>query len=165
MSNDAVSAFLFGSGAKAFQFDKIGDTCVGEVISAEMRQQTDLDTGELMTWKDGSPRMQLVIQVQTKDHDDDDDDGVRVLYAKGGNFDVAEGEGTSMRDAIKDALKDADAKSIEPGDQIAVSHTGLGSKQRGKNPPKLYTAGFKKASRAVAAKDLFGPEGDPEAAA
>lgn len=159
-----VSNFLFAGGAKAFQFNNFGDTVSGEVTNCEVRQQTSIE-GELLSWPDGKPRMQLVITLQTKLKDNDDDDGLRTIYAKGGRFDVAEGEGSSMRDAIADAVRLLGAKSIDVGDELAVSFTGLGVAKRGYSAPKLYSAGFRKAKASIKASDLFGEgnerSGDP----
>ena len=157
MSND-VNDFLFSSGSKAFPFDEVGAICHGTVVKAEIRQQTAIDTGEALTWPDGRPRMQLVIEVQTDEANGDDDDGVRTLYAKGGNFEIASGDGTSMRDAIADAMKSVGAKSLDPGDEIWVGYTGVGKGRRGYNPPKLYSAKFRKGtppSSSVKASDIF----------
>lgn len=153
MNHDEISSFLFGGG-KSFQFNEIGDTCRGEVVSAELQQQTSIE-GQKLTWDDGSPRKQLVITVQTDLREDDDDDGIRTLYAKGGNYDIDTGSGQSMRNAIGEAVKKAGAKSLDAGDEIAVSFTGLGKAKRGQSAPKLYTAGYRKAVASVAAADLF----------
>lgn len=163
MSND-VNDFLFAQGGKSFKFERIGDTIKGEIIKAEVRQQTSMD-GQLLTWDDGSPRKQLVVTIQTDAHDTDDDDGVRSIYAKGGNFEIAKGEGTSMRNAIAEAVKDAGASSLDPGDELAVCFTGESKAKRGYSPAKLYVAGFKKATHSVKAADLFGDgsrEGEPD---
>lgn len=160
MSND-VNDFLFGGGARAFQFAELNDVCHGIVINADMRQQTSLE-GELLSWDDGRPRMQLVVELQTDDRIDSDDDGIRTIYAKGGRFEVATGEGLSMKDAIADAIKevvrDPKRRSIDPGDELWVGYTGLGKARKGYNAPKLYSAKFKKASQSVKASDLFGDE-------
>lgn len=155
MSQTEVGNFLFAGGAKAFQFNEFGDTVSGEVTAAEIRQQTSIE-GELLTWPDGKPRQQLVITLQTKLHENDDDDGLRTVYAKGGRFDVASGEGSSMRDAIAEAVRLLGARSIDVGDELAVSFTGLGVAKRGYSAPKLYTAGFRKAKASISASDLFG---------
>lgn len=160
MSNTDVNAYLFGTSAKAFSFDSIGDVCRGKVVSAEMRQQTSIE-GQPLTWDDGRPRMQLVVTLQTQLHDDDDDEGIRTLYAKGGRFEVAIGEGTSMRDAIAEAMKAAKAKSLDPGDELAVAFTGEGKARRGYSAPKLYKASFRKGATSVAASDLFGDNPSP----
>lgn len=151
---DDINSFLTQGGAKAFQFNEIGDMVEGDIVDAEVRQQTSME-GELLSWADGKPRMQLVITLQTKLHESDDDDGVRVIYAKGGRFDVAKGEGTSMRDAIADAVKASGATKLEEGDSLVVAWSGLGVAKRGYQAPKLYTAGFRKAKASVDASALF----------
>jgi len=148
--------FLMAEGGKSFSFDQIGDKVVGEVVSSEVRQQTDLDTGEKLTWNDGSPRNQLVITLQTELHDSESDDGIRTIYAKGGKFDVATGEGLAMKEAIAKAVREAKGTGLFPGDQLAVAYTGDGQrKNRGFNPPKLYTASYKAHVAAVSGADLF----------
>ena len=149
--------FLMQAGGKSFPFEKLNDVIMGEVVSAEVRQQTDLETGERLAWTDGSPRMQLVITLQTALKSTDEDDGQRTIYAKGGNFDVAEGEGMSMKAAIGKAVRDGGGTGLNPGDQLAVAYTGNGvRKNRGFNPPKLYSASWKQATPAsVSGKDLF----------
>lgn len=154
---DDINNFLLSGGSKAFAFEQIGDTVEGEIIDAEMRQQTSME-GELLTWSDGKPRMQLVITLQTKLHETDDDDGVRTIYAKGGKFDVQSGEGSSMRDAIADAVRAVNASKLEAGDNLVVVFTGKGVAKRGYQAPKLYSAGFRKAKPSVAASALFSDE-------
>lgn len=160
-----VKDLLFAQGGKSFKFEQIGDTIKGEIIRADKRQQTSMD-GQALTWDDGSPRWQIVVTIQTDAHDSDDDDGVRMIYAKGGNFEVAKGEGTSMlnaiRDAVKNAVPDPAQQDLEPGDEIAVCYTGEAKAKRGYSPAKLYVAGFKKATHSVKASDLFG-EGNERA--
>lgn len=164
MSND-VNDFLFSQGGKSFKFERIGDTVKGTVIKAEKRQQTSID-GAPLTWDDGTPRWQLVVTLQTDERTGDDDDGVRMIYAKGGNFEVAKGEGTSMRNAIADAISevipDPKDRSLDPGDELAVAYTGEAKARRGYSPAKLYVAGFKKATHSVKAADLFGDHRDEE---
>ena len=158
MTMQDANDFLFAGGSKAFQFAEVNDICRGTIESAEVKQQTSIE-GELLTWADGSPRKQLVITVQTTLRDSDDDDGLRTLYAKGGNYEVASGSGTSMRNAIADAVKAAGATQINVGDEIAVCYSGVGKiKQRGQSAPKLYECSYKVAQRAVSGKDLFGDE-------
>jgi len=162
MSNEATD-FLFAGGSRAFSFDNINDTVDGTIVTAEKRQQTDLETGTPLTWGDGTPRWQLVITLQTGEKINDDDDGIRAIYAKGGRYEVAEGEGSSMKDAIADAVRAAKASSLEPGDRLAVALTGYDKKtNRAYNAPKLYTASFRKAEKSVSAKDLFGDDGSSD---
>lgn len=158
MSMDEANSYLFATGAKSFQFNEINDIVKGTIESAEVKQQTSIE-GELLTWQDGSPRKQLVITLKTNLKDSDDDDGLRTIYAKGGRYEVASGSGTSMRDAIVDAVKVAGGTGINVGDELAVCFSGMGKiKSRGQSAPKLYEAGYKVAQRAVSGQDLFGDE-------
>jgi hypothetical protein len=153
----AANDFLMMEGGKSFPFEKLNDVCIGEVISAEVRQQTDLESGEKLFWPDGQERKQLVITLQTSLKTSDEDDGVRTIYAKGGKFDTADGEGTSMKEAIATAVRQGGGTGLNPGDQLAVAYTGNGvKKNRGFNPPKLYSASWKPAQPAsVSGADLF----------
>lgn len=150
---DDINTFLTSGGAKSFPFEGIGSSVEGTVVDAEVRQQTSME-GELLSWADGKPRMQLVITLQTGLRDSEQDDGLRTIYAKGGKFDIAKGEGTSMRDAIAEAVQGAGGK-MEEGDSLVVVHTGLGVAKRGYQAPKLYTAGFRKAKVSIDASALF----------
>jgi hypothetical protein len=152
-----VNDFLFGGGGKAAKFEAIGDTVSGTITDVKVSQQTSMDDNTPLTWPDGSPRMQLVISLQTDERTDgEDDDGVRKLYAKGGKYEVAEGTGTSMKDAIADAVKKAGAKSIDEGGKLTVGHTGMGKKtNRGFSAPKLYRAQYEAPKASVDANDLW----------
>lgn len=162
MSHDDVNDYLFQGGAKAFQFNNIGDAVEGRIVSAELRQQTSIE-GLKLSWDNGDPRMQLVITLATKLQDTEDDDGLRTVYAKGGRYDVQSGEGTSMRDAIADAVRTMGEKRLEEGDELVIAFTGLGVAKRGYSQPKLYTAGFRKGRQGVDAKALFSSPAEADA--
>ena len=148
--------FLFGGGGKAARFDEIGDKVTGVITDAKTSQQTSMEDNTPLTWPDGSPRMQLVITLQTDERIDDNDDGQRRLYAKGGRYEVASGTGTSMKDAIADAVKKAGGRSLDEGAHLTVAHTGIGKKtNRGYSAPKLFRAVYEAPKASVAADDLF----------
>lgn len=154
MSND-VSDFLFGGGVRAAKFEAIGDYVEGIVVDAKMSQQTSMEGNEPLFWPDGRPRMQLVVTVQT-DERGDEDDGQRRIFAKGGRYEVATGRGTSLKDAIADAVKKAGAKSLEEGARLRVGYTGEGKKtNRGYSAPKLFLASYEAPKASVAVTDLF----------
>jgi hypothetical protein len=158
--NDDLNGFLFGGGGKAAKFEQIGDTVEGIITHAEVSQQTSMETNEPLTWTDGSPRMQLVITLQTEQHDDDNDDGLRRIFAKGGRFEPQEGTGTSMKDAVADAVKKAGSKTLDEGGWLKVGHSGIGKKtNRGYSAPKLFRAQYKAPTASIAAKDLWDEEG------
>ncbi len=155
MSND-IQSFLEGGGGRAAKFEELGDSVEGEITEVRLTQQTDMETQAPLTWSDGSPRMQLVVGIKTDLADGENDDGVRRIYAKGGNYEVASGSGKSMKDAIADAVKKVGARTIEEGGWIKVAYTGLGKKtNRGFSAPKLYKAAYKAPVQSVAAGDLF----------
>jgi hypothetical protein len=155
MSND-INDFLFVGGGKAAKFEQIGDTVEGIITHAERTQQTSMETQEPLTWPDGQPRMQLVITLQTEQHEDDNDDGLRRIFAKGGRFEPQEGTGTSMKDAIADAVKKSGSKTLDEGGWLKVGYSGNGKKtNRGYSAPKLFRAQYKAPTTSIAAKDLW----------
>ena len=141
--------FLFASGAKSAKFENVGDYVKGTIVSAEVRQQTDIE-GKPKVWTDGSPVMQLVVVLATDQRDDGDDDGHRAVYAKGGRYEVASGKGKSMRDAIAEAVRAGGGKALDIGSTLTVAHTGLAVAKRGLSPMKLYGAKWEPATVAVA---------------
>jgi len=148
--------FLFGGGGKAAKFDNIGDTVEGQITDAQITQQTDMETNQPLTWPDGSPRMQLVVTLQTTERVDEQDDGVRRIYAKGGRYEVASGTGTSLKDAIADAVRKAECRSLDEGGTLKVGYTGEGKKtNRGFSAPKLYRATYTAPVKSVSASDLW----------
>ena len=148
--------FLFGGGGKAARFENIGDTVEGRIENVEVAQQTDMETNAPLTWPDGRPREQLVITLQTDLREGDDDDGIRRAFAKGGKYEAQEGTGTSMKDAIADAVRKAGCKSIDEGGILKIGHTGLAKKtNRGFQAAKLYRATYTPPKASVAASELF----------
>lgn len=138
-----VSDFLNQTGAKAFPFNNVGDSVSGTVAAANVRQQTDINTGEPKFFSNGNPMMVLVITLQTELRDDDDDDGLRTFWARGGKYTVANGTGTASLVAVKDALRKAGAKEPEIGATMTVTYSGNGvAATRGFSAPKLYTVDY-----------------------
>lgn len=151
-----VQDFLFGGGGKAAKFETIGDTIEGVITDVTVSQQTSMEDNTPLTWADGRPRMQLIVTLQTDAREGEDDDGVRKLYAKGGKYEAASGTGTSMKDAVADAVKKAGASSLDSGGWLKVGYSGEGKKtNRGYSAPKLYRATYKAPVASVAADDLF----------
>ncbi|MDM2104790.1 Uncharacterised protein [Mycobacteroides abscessus subsp. bolletii] len=155
MSNDSYG-FLSGGGAPSAKFKTHGDT-VGGVIVEEptQQQQRDLESGDLETWPDGNPKMQLVVTVQTdlRDPAVEDDDGKRRIFVKGG-----------LRKAVQEAVIAAGSRGLDVGGELHVTYTGDGERKGYLTAPKLYSARYVKPSEsaAPAAEEL--PEGvSPEA--
>ena len=143
--------FLMG-GAKSISFEEYDDTVVGVIVEPqpELVQMTDFKTGDPLFWdkEETRPKMQLVINLLTQERDEDDpsDDGRRRLYVKG-----------NMRKAIAGAVRAAGAKGLAIGGGLQVTFTGEGEKEKGMNPPKLYSAKYVKPAAAEVPVDR-----DPE---
>lgn len=122
---------------KAF-FNKdsqIGETVTGTVIDAEVRQSRDFDDNKLEFWDDNSPRLQLVVNIQTElrdapGEDGEEDTGVRSIYIKWWGV---------QRRALLTAIKKAGINDLTEGDTFTASFVGEEPGQdRKKSPTKLY---------------------------
>lgn len=145
--------FLMSAGVKSASFASIGDSVTGFIASKpEVQHQTDFETSEPLYWKDGKPRLQLKVILQTEDRDpeDQDDDGQRAVYIKG-----------NMQQAVSKAVRAAKAGGLAVGGKLRIKYVANGAGQRGKNPPKLYEALY----RAPEPESVPLPEPDGEAPA
>jgi hypothetical protein len=149
VSNQSANDLIMGGGAPSVKWPAPGTKVIGEIVDTATTQQTDFKTGELKFWKDGNPKMQAVITLQTDERDPEvpDDDGKRRLFVSSWR----------MRDAIRDAIKTAGARHLEHGGKLAVQFTAIGDDEAGTgNPPKFYAAQYKPpAPGAVPAADLL----------
>ena len=142
-------------GGNSWKPENIGDKVSGTILSVKRVQQTSFDDGTPLTWNDGSPRMQTVVDLQT-DLGNGDDDGVRAIWLKGGNFEVAEGKGLSGEKALAAAAKEAGSKSIDEGAKLQVMFSGKAKPTtRGYQPAKLYTMKYEAPVASVSADDLW----------
>lgn len=145
--------FLLSGGVPSAKFPEIGTVVKGTVLSAEVNQQRDFDSGEPKTYDDGNPMMQMVVTLATdeRDPDVDGDDGTRKLYVKG-----------AMLAAVRTALRAASAR-IEPGGTLVVKYVADGTpSKKGLNPPKQYEAAYKPGTGT--AVDALLADGDAEPA-
>lgn len=143
MTNPADT--FFGGGSKSAKFDQVGQTVGGPITHiGEPRQQTDFKTGDPLTWRDGSPRLQLPVTVQTtlRDPADPTDDGKRTFYIKG-----------ETKKAIEQALRAA-GTGMQVGGVLTVTFSGQEPTDQG-SPKKLYTATYQPPSPAAG---FFHPE-------
>jgi len=127
-TSDTVNDFLLGGGGPTAKFENIGDTHSGEILAVELRDQTDLATGDIKRYSDGNAMKQLVVTLQTSERDEsiEDDAGVRKVYAKG-----------QMLSALRKAVG---RSGIHVGGKLKVKYAEDGiPSQKGFNPPKQYT--------------------------
>lgn len=159
MSN-ASESFLAGGGPASAKFPNVGDGVEGTIkTEPTVEQQRHIETGEPLTWKDGNPRMQMVLTLATDQRDpaDEDDDGTRRLFVKG-----------NLRKAIQEAVTKAGRKQLDVGGKLAVAYVGDGEKT---NPafsaPKIYKAvytppnGAEAAAAFLAAQPAAAPAAQP----
>jgi hypothetical protein len=134
MSN-VSEQFLAGGGPASVKFPAIGTVVGGKIIEEpEVQQQRDIETGVLLTWQDGNPRMQMVVTLQTSERDPEieDDDGIRRLFVK-----------ANLRKAVQEAVIAASCKGLDVGGTLEVAYIGDGEKtNRAYNAPKLYKARY-----------------------
>lgn len=143
--------FMAG-GAKTVPFDNIGDTVTGIVIAPpEARRQTDPETGEPKTFKNGQPMIMWAVRVATnlRDPQDPYDDGERMIYLK-----------WKSQEAVKNAVRASGAQTIEAGGTLTLTLSGFGPKTKSAwNPPKEWTARY-----VPPANDAFMNNGGQQAA-
>ncbi len=155
MSGDPFAQFLSG-GLTAAKFPSEGFTVEGTIKSAQMRQQTDYDSGEPKVWKDGSPAMQMVLDLQCEPTGKTwetvryiekalpQDDGMRALYVKG-----------NLQKALSKALRDASA-TFEIGAYIHVTRTKDGPRiDRTREPAHEFSVVWTPAAQNSAAVSDF----------
>jgi hypothetical protein len=155
------NSFLLGGGTKSASFKGNPPITYSGPIVAEPKvsQQTDYDTYEPLTWPNGDPRLQLVVQIQTDERDPSDqaDDGVRALYLK-----------ANSQKAVAAAVRASGAQGLAVGGVLSLTYTGDDTAaQKGRlAPPKLYTATYTPPTAAQAAQFLGTDQpadGSPEA--
>lgn len=94
---------------------------------------SDFNTKQPAFWQDGSPKLQVLVTINTgvTDPNVEDDDGYRTVYIKGWG---------EQRRAWLDAIRRAGlhkASDIKPGDRFTAVFTGYGPSQNGMQPPKV----------------------------
>jgi hypothetical protein len=156
-----AAAFLSTSGYAA-KWPKVGFTVAGTITGFEMRQQTDYDTGEPLTWKDGKPRMQLLVHLQCEPTGEtweglantrveiEDDDGARTAYVKG-----------NLQKAFGRAIKEAKAR-LEIGAYVEITRGKDGPKpDPKKQAPHTFTVKYTPAAQNPKAVDALLSDSDP----
>lgn len=124
MSTGAKSAFS--------RYAQPGDSVSGTILSATQRQVLDFTTKKPAFWDDGSPKMQIVISIQTGLREDAEDDGARSLYIKAWGKDKI-----ALASAIRDAGFDMASSALATGNHFTATFTGTEPSGAG-NDRKVY---------------------------
>lgn len=126
--------FMAG-GAKTVPFDNVGDSVTGVIIAPpEPRRQTDPESGEPKTFKNGQPMIMWAVRIATnlRDPQDPYDDGERMIYLK-----------WKSQDAVKNAVRASGARGLEPGGTLTLTMSGFGPKTKAAwSAPKEWTARY-----------------------
>lgn len=134
----------FFGGAATISFDDRkgyvrGTRRGGQIIGKKITQQRKMGTNELMTWNDGSPRLQMEVTLQTAERADPTDNGQRRLFIKG-----------DLPRAVRVAYEKVGAKDIAEGGWLYVAWVDeKPAKQAGYNPQKVFEA-------------IYAPPGSPD---
>lgn len=148
MSTNADDVLLGTTGAPVVKFpqENPGTIAKGTVLSKDVRQARDMDN-KIKTFDDGSPKLEVIIVLQTDERDSsiENDDGKRRLIA-----------GFEMQKAIGDAMRDADVRTLEKGGLLAVQHThNEPPTKNGYSPTKKFRAQYQPPDPGGAANDLL----------
>lgn len=151
------NAILMGSGSPGLKFETVGTSYTGTVVAEPTAsQQTDFKTKLPETWPDGSPKMQVLVQLSTglRDPQKPDDDGTRTLYIKG----------KELTAAIRNAVKASGANGIHAGGILTVQYVADGQAANANmSAPKLYAATYQ--PPAVSFAGVTAPQTAPAAPA
>lgn len=136
MSN-AVQDFLnqgSGSSYPSVSFPDRGCEVKGRIVSVpRVVTSTNLNTGQ--------PEDKLVVEIETEvdTHVGDGAGGYRTVNGEIVALWVRRGW---MLGAVRDAVQEAKASSLDEGGVLHVRYTDDGERKPGKNPPKLYKAKY-----------------------
>lgn len=135
----------------------IGDSIEGLIVRAGREQMRDFDTGALMEWDNGEPRLESVVVIASDLRRDDivDDTGERALHLRGGKPEIAKGSGSIGETALKNAMRESGLR-VEPGMYCKAEITGMAKPTgRGRNPSKLWTITLSKPEPGIDESELF----------
>ncbi len=156
-----VDDFLNGSTSRPLiKLNNPGSKLVFDLIEARLVQERDFDTGQLVTWDDGKPKKQIVLDVHidwAASHD--------ISVGKDGQ---QEPEGSyyvryTCQLALQQACEAAGVRLSEVG-RGAIARTPDGvPKKQGLNPPQQFAAQVQRRIAAAGVDDLL--DGQPAAPA
>lgn len=139
-----MSAFDFFAprASHSWKFTTPGDTHTGTITEvSDARQATEYGSNELAYWdkERTRPKMQVAVTLDTAERDPQDanDTGKRTLWV------VEDGRSGSILSAIRQAVHQAGAGTIDIGGQLTVAFSGFDPNSKNPaNPRKIYTAAY-----------------------
>jgi hypothetical protein len=145
-----ASSILMGASGRSAKFEKFKDSVDGTVVSISQRQQTAFRTNEPLVWKDGNPRLQVVITLQTDESADEDDDGMRTLFVK---------IPSQMQSQIANAVRKAGGQELQIGGRLFVRYES--DKPTDASPAKQYIAKYEPPANGGGLPDGIDPDDLP----
>lgn len=139
-----MSAFDFFAprASHSWKFTNPGDTHTGTITEvSDARQATEFGSNEPAYWdrEKTRPKMQVAVTLDTTERDPQDanDTGKRTLWV------VEDGRSGSILSAIRQAVHQAGAGTIDIGGQLTVAFSGFDPNSKNPaNPRKIYTAAY-----------------------
>ena len=139
-----MSAFDFFAprASHSWKFTNPGDTHTGTITEvSDARQATEYGSNELAYWdkERTRPKMQVAVTLDTSERDPQDanDTGKRTLWV------VEDGRSGSILSAIRQAVHQVGAGTIDIGGQLTVTFSGFDPNSKNPaNPRKVYTAAY-----------------------
>lgn len=139
-----MSAFDFFAprASHSWKFTNPGDTHTGIITEvSDARQATEYGSNELAYWdrEKTRPKMQVAVTLDTAERDPQDanDTGKRTLWV------VEDGRSGSILSAIRQAVHQAGAGTIDIGGQLTVTFSGFDPNSKNPaNPRKIYSASY-----------------------
>ena len=139
-----MSAFDFFAprASHSWKFTTPGDAHTGTITEVgDARQCTEYGSNELAYWdkERTRPKMQVAVTLDTAERDPQDanDTGKRTLWV------VEDGRSGSILSAIRQAVHQAGAGTIDIGGQLTVTFSGFDPNSKNPaNPRKVYTASY-----------------------
>lgn len=139
-----MSAFDFFAprASHSWKFTNPGDTHTGTITEvSDARQATEYGSNELAYWDKERirPKMQVAVTLDTAERDPQDanDTGKRTLWV------VEDGRSGSILSAIRQAVHQAGAGTIDIGGQLTVAFSSFDPNSKNPaNPRKIYSASY-----------------------
>lgn len=139
-----MSAFDFFAprASHSWKFTNPGDTHTGTITEVgDARQMTEFGSNEPAFWdrEKTRPKMQVTVTLDTAERDPQDanDTGKRTLWV------VEDGRSGSILAAIRHAVAQAGADTIDIGGQLTVAFSGFDPNSKNPaNPRKVYSASY-----------------------
>ena len=139
-----MSAFDFFAprASHSWKFANPGDTHTGVITEVgDARQASEFGSNEPAYWdrEKTRPKMQVAVTLDTAERDPQDanDTGKRTLWV------VEDGRSGSILSAIRQAVHQAGAGTIDIGGQLTVTFSGFDPNSKNpQNPRKIYSASY-----------------------